>query len=189
MITNDYDIQQGERHLERVLGDVVVRTYVGDITELAVDVIVNAANSDLWMGSGVAGAIKRRGGEDIEQEAMSLGPIRPGESVITSGGNLQAHHVIHCAGMAPGRKATFWNVASSVQSALSIASEHSIRSIAFPAIRAGVGGLSESESAKAIVTSILNYSKAAKSVKEITLVGLNKYTCDCFDQAFENIQE
>jgi O-acetyl-ADP-ribose deacetylase (regulator of RNase III) len=189
MNTNDYDIQQGERYLERELGDVVVRTYVGDITELAVDVIVNAANSDLWMGSGVAGAIKRMGGEDIEREAMSLGPIRPGEAVITSGGNLRARYVIHCAGMTPGGRATFRNVASSVQSALSIASEHNIRSIAFPAIGAGVGSLSESESAKAIVTGIVDYSKAAKSVKEITLVGLNKYTCDCFDQAFEDTQE
>jgi O-acetyl-ADP-ribose deacetylase (regulator of RNase III) len=175
--------------LQRMLGDVIVRTHVGDITDLAVDAVVNAANSDLWMGSGVAGAIKRRGGEEIEEEAMSLGPIRPGEAVMTSGGKLPARYVIHCAGMAPGGKATFRNVASCVQMALTIASEHDIRSIAFPAIGAGVGGLSESESANAIAVSIIQYSRETKSVKEITLVGLNERTCECFDSAFKNIQE
>jgi O-acetyl-ADP-ribose deacetylase (regulator of RNase III) len=187
--TNNSNIQQGERHLEIVLGDVTIRTRMGDITELAIDAIANAANSDLWMGSGVAGAIKRRGGQEIEQEAMSLGPIRPGEAVLTTGGHLPARYVIHCAGMAPGEKATFQNVALSVQNALSIASEKNIKSVAFPAIGAGVGGLSQLESAEAIVTSTIKYSKAAKSVKEITLVGLDRNTCECFDKAFEEIGE
>jgi O-acetyl-ADP-ribose deacetylase (regulator of RNase III) len=172
-----------------MLGDVVVRTHVGDITELAVDVIVNAANSDLWMGSGVAGAIKRRGGKEIEEEAMSLGPIRPGEAVMTSGGRLPARYVIHCAGMAPGGRATYRFVAASVQRALVIASERNTRSIAFPAIGAGVGGLSETDSAKAIAEGIVRYSKEAKSVKEITLVGLSEHMCERFDEAFKNIQE
>jgi O-acetyl-ADP-ribose deacetylase (regulator of RNase III) len=163
--------------------------HIGDITQLEADAIANAANSDLWMGSGVAGAIKRRGGEEIEHEAMSLGPIRPGEAVLTTGGKLQAHYVIHCAGMPPGGKATFWNVASSVQNALSIASDHNLRSVAFPAIGAGVGGLTEKESARAIATGIVHYSRNPRSVREITLVGLNKHICDCFYQAFDEIEE
>ncbi|MFW9959547.1 MAG: macro domain-containing protein [Candidatus Thorarchaeota archaeon] len=175
--------------MERTISDVIIRTYIGDITELAVDAIANAANSDLWMGSGVAGAIKSKGGEEIEREAMSLGPIRPGDAVMTTAGRLPAHYVIHCAGMPPGGKATFWKVASSVQNALNIASDHNLKSIAFPAIGAGVGGLSEQESAKAIATGIIQYSREPRSVKEITLVGLNKYTCDCFYRAFDNLQE
>jgi len=189
MITIDNEFQKGDRNLERKISDVVIKTYIGDITELAVDAIANAANSDLWMGSGVAGAIKSKGGEEIELEAMSLGPIRPGEAVMTTAGKLPAHYVIHCAGMPPGGKATYWKVASSVQSALSIASDHNLKSIAFPAIGAGVGGLSEQESAKAIAVGIMHYSREPRSVKEITLVGLNKYTCDCFFQAFDDVQE
>ncbi len=188
-MTIDNEFQKGERNLERNISDVVIKTYIGDITELAVDVIVNAANSDLWMGSGVAGAIKSKGGEEIEREAMSLGPIRPGEAVMTTAGKLSAHYVIHCAGMPPGGRATYWKVASSVQNALNIASDNNLRTIAFPAIGAGVGGLSEQESAKAIATGIIHYTKEPRSVKEITLVGLNKYTCDCFDQAFDDVQE
>lgn len=175
--------------MERKLGEVLVRTYLGDITELAVDAIANAANSDLWMGAGVAGAIKAKGGIEIEEEAISLGPIRPGESVLTTGGKLPAKYVIHCAGMPPGGKATQWKVISSVQHALNLASEHNLKSIAFPAIGAGVGGLSEYDSAKAIVTGIYQYARAPKSVKEITLVGLNKHVCDCFSKAFDDREE
>jgi O-acetyl-ADP-ribose deacetylase (regulator of RNase III) len=91
--------------------------------------------------------------------------------------------------MPPGGKATYWKVLSSVQAALNIASNHNLSSVAFPAIGAGVGGLSEEESAKAIVEGIAHYARAAQSVKEITLVGLNKYVCDCFSKAVNECKE
>lgn len=175
--------------MEKRLGEVLVKTYMGDITQLAVDVIANAANSDLWMGSGVAGAIKERGGEEIERKAISMGPIRPGEAVMTTAGSLQSKYVMHCAGMPPGGRATYWKVLSSVQAALNIASENNLRSIAFPAIGAGVGGLGEEQSAKAIADGIYHYAQSPGSVKEITLVGMNKYVCDCFCKAVEDCQE
>lgn len=175
--------------MEKKVGAVLVKTYIGDITELAVDAIANAANSDLWMGSGVAGAIKSKGGQQIEDEALSMGPIRPGEAVMTTAGALPSKYVIHCAGMPPGGKATYWKVLSSVQAALNIASSHNLSTVAFPAIGAGVGGLSEEESAKAIVEGIAHYAKAGQSVKEITLVGLNKYVCDCFCKAVNECKE
>jgi O-acetyl-ADP-ribose deacetylase (regulator of RNase III) len=175
--------------MEKKVGDVVVKTYIGDITELAVDAIANAANSDLWMGSGVAGAIKSKGGQQIEEEALSMSPIRPGDAVMTTAGALSSKYVIHCAGMPPGGRATYWKVLSSVQAALNIASNHNLSSVAFPAIGAGVGGLSEEESTKAIVEGIAHYARAAQSVKEITLVGLNKYVCDCFCNAVNECKE
>ena len=175
--------------MEKKMGSVVVKTYMGDITGLAVDAIANAANSDLWMGSGVAGAIKSKGGQQIEDEALSLGPIRPGEAVMTTAGELAAKYVLHCAGMPPGGRATYWKVLSSVQAALNIASDHSLTSIAFPAIGAGVGGLSAEQSAKAIVEGVAFYAKAAQSVKEITLVGFNKFVCDCFCKAVNECEE
>lgn len=175
--------------MEKKLGDISIDLYMGDITDLAVDAIANAANSDLWMGTGVAGAIKSKGGQEIEDEALTLGPIRPGETILTTGGKLPARYVLHCAGMPPGGKATYWKVLSSVQNALSIASDHNLSSVAFPLIGAGVGGLSEQESAKAIVSGIHHYSQFPRSVREITLVGLSKYACDCFCRAFDELKE
>src|SRR5919109_2245967 len=81
------------------LGATTLEVVQGDITTYAVDAIVNAANSHLWMGAGVAGAIKRKGGQVIEDEAVRQGPIAVGEAVVTGGGALKAHHVIHAAAM------------------------------------------------------------------------------------------
>lgn len=175
--------------MERRIGNILIKTHIGDITELAVDAIANAANSDLWMGSGVAGAIKSKGGKEIEEEVLSLGPIRPGEAVLTTAGKLPARYVLHCAGMPPSGRATYLNVLSSVQDALNIASEHNLISVAFPAIGAGVGGLSEQESVKAIVTGIHHYSQSPGSVREITLVGLNKHVSDSFCKAVYELEE
>ena len=171
--------------MEKKVGGVLIRTHHGDITELGVDAIVNAANSDLWMGSGVAGAIKAKGGKEIEEEAVSIGPIKPGEAVMTTGGNLPARYVIHCAGMPAGGSATIWNVRSSVTTALDIACEHRLEEIALPAIGAGVGGLSEEDSTKAIAEAIADYTRSKCSVNRILLVGLNKDVCDLFDKAIE----
>ena len=175
--------------MEKRVGSVLTKTYIGDITDLAVDVIVNAANSDLWMGSGVAGAIKSKGGKEIEDEALSMGPIRPGEAVMTNAGSLPSRYVIHCAGMPPGGRATYLNVRSSVEAALNIASEHTLRSLAFPAIGAGVGGLSVEQSAKAIVEGISHFAHSSGSVEEIILVGLNQYVSDCFNNAINENEE
>ncbi|MFX1579746.1 MAG: macro domain-containing protein [Promethearchaeota archaeon] len=175
--------------MEKKVGSILVKTYIGDITELSVDAIANAANSDLWMGSGVAGAIKAKGGHQIEDEALSMGPIKPGQAVMTTAGALPSRYVIHCAGMPPGGRATQGNVLSSVQSALNIASDNNLASLAFPAIGAGVGGLSEEQSAKAIVEGIHHFSRNPGSVKEITLVGLNKYVSDCFYKALKEYEE
>ena len=175
--------------MEKKLGDILLKIHLGDITELQVDAIVNAANSDLWMGSGVAGAIKAKGGQEIEDEAISLGPIRPGEAVLTTGGRLPAKYVLHCAGMPPGGRATYSKVLGSVQKALEIASDRKLTSVAFPAIGAGVGGLSEQESANAIVEGIHQHSRSHTSVKEITLVGLSKYACDSFIRAIDELEE
>ena len=120
-------------------GCVVLRQ--GDITESDVDAVVNAANNHLWMGAGVAGAIKRKGGQAIEDEAVSKGPVRVGDAVITDGGELPARHVIHAAGMGPDLKTSPELVEACTRASLEVAEENSLGSIAFPAIGTGVGGL------------------------------------------------
>ena len=114
----------------------------GDITEAAVDAIVNAANCELQLGSGVAGAIRERGGPSIQQECDALGPIPLGEAVLTGAGELPARYVIHAAGMQLGGEAGEDSVRHCTRRSLEVASEQGFRSVALPAIGAGVGGLS-----------------------------------------------
>lgn len=113
----------------------------GDLTEQSVDAIVNAANDELVLGSGVAGAIARRGGPTIAAECAAHGPIAVGGAAITGGGALPARHVIHAAGMALGGHATPESVERALRAALEAAVAANVRTLAVPAIGAGVGGL------------------------------------------------
>jgi O-acetyl-ADP-ribose deacetylase len=112
----------------------------GDIAALEVDAIANAANDRLWMGSGVAGAIKRAGGEEIEREAMQQGPIEVGEAVATSGGRLPARWVIHGAVMGQDLRTNGELVRRTTESCLRLADEVGAESLALPAFGTGVGG-------------------------------------------------
>ena len=114
----------------------------GDITEQEVDAIINAANSALVLGAGVAGAIASRGGPSIQLECTAHGAIEVGAAAITGAGDLPARVVIHAAGMPPGGQASELSVRSSVRSSLELAAENDLQSSAFPAIGAGIGGFS-----------------------------------------------
>jgi len=133
----------------------IIRLYHGDITDLKVDAIVNAANSELWMGSGVAGAIKRRGGEEIERQAMAQGPIAVGEAVATTAGQLAARHVIHAAAMGPDLVTDEAKVREATRSSLRLADNLSLRSIALPALGTGVGGFPLADAARCMTDEVL----------------------------------
>lgn len=113
---------------------------MGDITEADVEAIVNAANTDLVLGAGVAGAIRRRGGKAVQDACDRLAPIPLGESVRTTGGELPQPHVIHAAVMAWSGAASEESIRDCTRSALRVAAEGGIRSVAFPALGTGVGG-------------------------------------------------
>ena len=123
----------------------------GDIAALEVDAIANAANNALWMGSGVAGAIKRAGGEEIEREAVSKGPIEVGDAVATSGGNLAARWVIHGAVMGQDLRTNAALVHRTTESCLRVADELGAESLALPAFGTGVGGFPLDECARIMV--------------------------------------
>jgi O-acetyl-ADP-ribose deacetylase (regulator of RNase III) len=114
----------------------------GDITEQQVDAVVNAANTDLVLGSGVAGAIRQKGGPSIQSECDRHGAVELGGVAITGAGDLAARHVIHAAGMQPGGQANEQSVRACVRNSLRLAAEHGCESIAIPAIGAGIGGFS-----------------------------------------------
>src|SRR5581483_11804297 len=105
----------------------------GDITEADVEAVVNAANNDLQLGAGVAGAIRRKGGPSIQQECDSIGRIPLGEAAITGGGSLPARHVIHAASMSLGSRTSEENLRAATVNSLKRAEEHRLESIAFPA--------------------------------------------------------
>jgi O-acetyl-ADP-ribose deacetylase (regulator of RNase III) len=123
----------------------------GDITVLEVDAIANAANNHLWMGAGVAGAIKRAGGEEIEHEAVQLGPIEVGDAVATSAGRLPARWVIHGAVMGRDLQTNADLVRRTTESCLQIADDLGAQSLALPAFGTGVGGFPLEECARIMV--------------------------------------
>lgn len=111
-----------------------------DITSLEVDAIVNAANNDLILGSGVAGAISGAGGPAIQEECNRHGPIKVGEAAITGAGNMKAEYVIHAASMGFSSPTTAGTLKSSTMHSLKLAEENGVGSIAFPALGTGVSG-------------------------------------------------
>ena len=123
----------------------------GDIAALDVDAIANAANDRLWMGAGVAGALKRAGGDEIEREAVAKGPIPLGTAVATGGGRLKSKHVLHGAVMGQDLQTDADLVRRTTRSCLELADELGARSLALPAFGTGVGGFPIDECARIMV--------------------------------------
>ena len=142
----------------------------GDITEQEVDAIVNAANSELILGTGVAGAIREKGGPTIQQECNEHGPIEVGGAALTGAGNLRASHVLHAAGIAPGGAAEEESVRASLRASLRLAAEHGFRSVAIPAIGAGVGGLALQRCAEVSLEEARLHLAGETSLEEIRFV-------------------
>jgi O-acetyl-ADP-ribose deacetylase (regulator of RNase III) len=133
----------------------------GDITALAVDAIANAANDHLWMGAGVAGAIKRAGGEEIEREAVAKGPIPVGTAVATGAGRLRARHVIHGAVIGQDLRTSAALIEQTTRSCLAVADGLGCESLALPAFGTGVGGFPLDECARLMVAAARGYEPAA----------------------------
>jgi len=145
----------------------------GDITDQEADAIVNAANSALVLGSGVAGAIREKGGGSIQAECDAHGPIEVGEAALTSAGDLAARFVIHAAGMAPGGQVSDESLRSTLQASLALAEENGCRTVAFPAIGAGVGGLALQACAETSLEEVRRYVEergAESPIEEIRFV-------------------
>lgn len=153
------------------IGPAAISIERGDITDRDVDAIVNAANSTLAMGAGVAGAIKKKGGVIIEEDALRQGPVEVGEAVLTTGGNLIATHVIHAAVMGPDLKTDGERIAKTTKAVLALADKHRITSLAFPALGTGVGHVPPPVSADAMLKEVVAHLKAGRSaLKRVVFV-------------------
>jgi O-acetyl-ADP-ribose deacetylase (regulator of RNase III) len=162
-----------------VTGRIVLRE--GDITNQEVDAIVNAANSDLILGAGVAGAIRQRGGPSIQEECDRIGPIEVGGAAVTGAGNLPARFVIHAAGMPPGGGATEESVRSSMRRSLELAREKQCRTVAVPAIGAGIAGFPLQRCAEILLEEARAHLEAGGGVEEIRFVLFGEPTYRVFE--------
>ena len=166
-----------------------IELFLGDITDLEVDAIVNAANNYLVMGSGVAGAIKRKGGKIIEEEAVRQAPIPIGEAVYTTAGNLKAKYVIHAAGMGRDLRTNALYIKNSTLNSLKRAEELKLKSIAFPAIGTGVGGFPIEECAKVMIATVKDYLTQTKSIQRVIFALFDKQGYEVFEDGMKRITQ
>jgi O-acetyl-ADP-ribose deacetylase (regulator of RNase III) len=160
----------------------------GDLTDMDTDAIVNAANNDLQLGGGVAGAIRRKGGEEIQRECDQIGSIPVGYAAITGGGKLKARHVIHAASMQLGGQTTAANLGNSVAHSLRIASERGLKTIAFPAVGTGIAGFPLEECATIMLQEATRHLQAGSSLEKVYFVLFDDHACDVFQRALKRLQ-
>lgn len=143
--------------MQILFNDKTLELAQGDITELNTDAIVNAANSSLILGAGVAGAIRTRGGPAIQQECDEIGGCPVGGAVITGGGNLKARYVIHAVGPRKGEGDEEEKLKNATLSSLKVADENGLKSVGFPAISTGVFGFPVERCAEIMLSGVIDY--------------------------------
>jgi len=162
----------------------------GDITEMDVDAIVNAANNDLILGAGVAGAIYRKGGDSIQEECNEIGSIPVGYAAITGGGKLKARYVIHAASMGLGGVATTAKtLRTSTAHSLRLAAERKLKTIAFPAIGTGVSGFPMDECAQIMLNEAVQHLKEGTSLETIYFVLFDSRARDVFQRVWDPLKK
>ena len=157
----------------------------GDITQSDCDAIVNAANNRFWMGSGVAGAIKKVGGDVIEEEAVNKGPVMPGEAIFTGAGKLPFKMVIHAAVMGQDLKTNDKYIRQATLACLNIAEKQNIGSISFPAFGTGIGGFPMAGCAHQMITAVRGFEPRSQNIKRVQFCLFDDYAYKCFMNKLE----
>ncbi|MHA1794461.1 MAG: macro domain-containing protein [Promethearchaeota archaeon] len=154
---------------ELMINGKKIKLLKGDITELSTDAIVNAANEHLWLGGGVAGAIRLKGGPAIQEECNKIGGTHVGGVVITGGGMLKAKHVIHAVGPRMGEGNEREKLKNATLNSLLLMEKHGLSSIAFPAISTGIFGFPINDCAEVMLSTTINYLKSRENsnIKEV----------------------
>ena len=162
----------------------------GDITEMDVDAIVNAANNDLILGAGVAGAILRKGGASIQEECREIGSIPVGYAAITGAGKLKARNVIHAASMGLGDvPTTAKSLRTSTAHSLRLAAERNLKTIAFPAVGTGVSGFPMDECAQIMLSEAIQHLKSNNALETIYFVLFDSRATEVFQRVWEKLQK
>jgi len=166
----------------------IVELVQGDITEMETDAIVNAANAALQLGGGVAGAIRRKGGPKIQEECNKIGGTFVGGAVITTGGKLRAKYVIHTVGPRYGEGDEDRKLRNATLNSLKLADQYSLRSIAFPAVSAGIFGFPKDRCAKIMLSTTVEYLKGTTNLQRIVFCLYDSDTFHIFDDELKKYQ-
>ncbi len=161
----------------------------GDITEIETDAIVNAANSSLVMGGGVAGAIRKKGGPAIQEECNKIGSTEVGGAVITTGGNLKAKYVIHAVGPRMGEGDEDKKLKNATLNSLKLAEKEKISSIAFPAVSAGIFRFPIERCAEIMLQTTIDYLEGASSLKHVVFCLFTKADYEVFAEQLDQETE
>ena len=168
--------------VQKKINNSFIELVQGDITELETDAIVNAANAQLILGGGVAGAIRKKGGPKIQEECDRIGETFVGGAVITSGGKLKAKHVIHAVGPRMGEGDEDNKLKNAVINSLKVAEKHQLKSVAFPAISTGIFGYPLERCANIMIKETINYLKGKTNLEKIVFCLFDKAAFDAFYQ-------
>lgn len=160
----------------------IIELVKGDITEMETDSIVNAANEQLILGGGVAGAIRRKGGPEIQEECNKIGGTYVGGAVITTGGNLKARHVIHAVGPRMGEGDEDNKLRNATSNSLKVADENELKSIAFPAISTGIFGYPLDRCAEIMLSETISYLKGETGLEKVVFCLFDQQAFDVFKQ-------
>jgi O-acetyl-ADP-ribose deacetylase (regulator of RNase III) len=161
----------------------------GDLTEMDTDAIVNAANNDLVLGGGVAGAIRRKGGEEIQKECDAIGQVPVGWAAITSGGRLKARYVIHAASMRLGGGTSAEALRSSTAHALRMAAQRGLKTIAFPAVGTGIAGFPVKECAEIMLGEALQHLQGATTLETVYFVLFDERARKVFETTLQQFRD
>lgn len=167
------------------IANSVLELVDGDITEMETDSIVNAANSWLVLGGGVAGAIKRKGGPAIQEECYKIGKTEVGGAAITTGGNLKAKYVIHAVGPQMGEGDEDEKLKNATLNSLKLADKHKLKSISFPAISAGIFGFPIERCAQIMLQTTIEYLKGQTGLREVIFCLFGKESYVIFETALK----
>jgi O-acetyl-ADP-ribose deacetylase (regulator of RNase III) len=159
----------------------------GDITELDTDGIVNAANAQLILGAGVAGAIRTKGGPSIQEECNKIGPIQVGQAAITGAGRLKAKYVIHAVGPRMGEGDEDQKLLSATLSALRLADQRGLKSIAFPAISTGIFGFPVERCARIMLGAAIDYLRGDTGLDRVVFCLFGHESYNAFQLALKEL--
>ena len=170
------------------LKTLVLELLQGDITDMSAGAIVNAANSGLWMGAGVAGAIRRKGGRKIETEAMEKGPVEIGGAMYTGAGTLPAKYIIHAVVMGQELTTSSGNIKAATASALALGDELKAETIVFPAFGTGTGGFGIKRCAEIMLGEIAAYDREKnRTIKRVSLALFTPAAFKVFEEIYRKI--
>ena len=168
--------------MQKQIGEAFIEVGQCDLTEMDTDAIVNAANAQLILGAGVAGAIKAKGGPKIQEECDAIGGTYVGGAVITTGGDLKARHVIHAVGPRMGEGDEDEKLKNATVNSLRVAEENNLTSITFPAISTGIFGFPKERCAEIMLATVIDYLKGETGLKRVVFCLHGASSFDIFSE-------